>query len=294
MRRVPFFIVLICCALNLQAQPYFDIANIQYQYSPDEALYGHDKNHLAVGTFTAGANVPLKVNKKKDIFLINPSFEWWSLDFKEPVADDRDLCGAVLSLSYTKQWKNEKWKTLFMVINRLSGDFSEISANQWQPGGVLLVTYEKSQKLRLKLGVYYSAEFFGAFVLPLAGIDWRISDRLTLHGVVPRSMFLEYKITSKIYAGIDTKTIANTYRFQSLDPDDYIKISEYYFRVFADFYLAKQVVLNVEAGHSLLREYHERSEFRRMANLDSDLMVNDGLLVKAGIYYRFRLDESPR
>lgn len=276
--------------LNLSAQPFIDIVNIHYQKSPEAALYGKDKNPFSTDYFVANFNLPLKAFKR-DRLIINPVFEWNHLGFGNQEYLNTDLYGLTMALSYVKQWKNDKWKTVFVSINRISSDLNKITIKHYQPGGALITIYERSKKVRYKLGVYYNSEFFGAYVLPLLGIEWSISDRLILHGLVPRNLVLEWRITPSLYAGINWRAITNSYRYRSEHTSDYFKIEENQVRLFADIYLTRHLVLNFETGHTFLREYNQRSELNRIVGLDSDLQLNEGLLFKAGIFYRIRLDD---
>ena len=152
-------------------QPYLDIAGVSWQYSPDAAMYGKNKNHLTSHYVQGSLNLPIKLFKK-DVLMISPQFEWNSLDFRVRDAGRLDLYGATLVLSYMKTWKNPKWKTAFASINRISSDLRDVSMKHYQPGGAVLMIYERSDNIKYKLGAYYNAEFFGAFVLPLVGFDW--------------------------------------------------------------------------------------------------------------------------
>jgi len=285
--RPLLFSAFLCFCLKLHAQPYFDPAAIQYQLSPDRAVTGEDKTPISVHYLQANVNIPLKI-VKEDKLLINPFFEMWKLDFKNSVSQDIRLYGAVLALTYLKQWKNPNWKTAFVGIARLSSDFREINMGHFQPGAAFLVIHKRSEKFTFKFGAFYSAEFFGAYVLPLIGTDWKISKRLVLHGVVPRNLTLEYKIAPWLYVGPEWRGITNSYRMVGFE-NDYFKVEENQVRIFGDFYVAKHVVLNFAVGHTFLREFNKRGEVQKMSGLDSDLEINEGILFKAGIYYRIRL-----
>lgn len=291
MKKIVTGIIFFIYSFGLSAQPFFDVTSVYYQHSPDAALFGKDKNPFATDYFLANVNLPVNINKK-DRFLINPVFEWSRLNFIQREYLNVDLYGITLALTYMKQWKNEKWKTAFISVNRISSDLYKINMKHYQPGAAVLMIYERSKKIKYKLGVYYNAEFFGAYVIPLVGIDWKINNRFTLHGLVPRNLVLEYRIAPSFYTGINWKAITASYRFQSENTSDYFKIEENQIKLFADFYLTKHLVLNLEAGHTFFRKYNKRSEIQRQAGIDSDLQVNEGLLFKAGIYYRIRLDES--
>ncbi len=272
------------------SQPYLDIAAVSWQYSPDAAIYGKSKNHLASHYIQGGFNLPIKLFKK-DVLMISPQFEWNSLDFRASDAGQLDLYGATLVLTYLKAWKNPKWKTAFASVNRISSDLRDISMKHYQPGGAVLMIYERSDKIKYKLGAYYNAEFFGAFVLPLVGFDWKISNSLILYGIIPRGLVLEYRFTPHFYAGVNWKAITNTYRYKTTDPGDYFKLEESQFRLFADLYFTKHLVLNIEAGHTFLRNFRERSNWSRVSGTGPDRDVNEGLLFKAAFHYRFRLDD---
>ena len=88
-------------------------------------------------------------------------------------------------------------------------------------GGVLLAGYTKNTNLKYKFGVYVNNEFFGVFVMPLAGIDWRINDRNNLFGILPGRLTFELKLNNNFYAGANFRAITNSYR---LDNGNYLQI----------------------------------------------------------------------
>lgn len=148
-----------------------------------------------------------------------------------------------------------------------------------------MAVYKKRENLKYKLGVYYNREFFGTFILPLLGIDWNINDRTNLFGILPGNMTLEYKINSSLYGGINFKSITNSFRFDGLT---FLKVSDNYLKLFLDYYLIKKIVISFEAGRSILRKYSIGHENEPLIRID----LNDGLLLKAGLAYRIRLNEN--
>jgi hypothetical protein len=66
-----------------------------------------------------------------------------------------------------------------------------------QAGGAVLLTYKKHPDLKYKFGLFYNREFFGNFFVPLAGIDWKINNRLQLFGVLPGNLVLERKVSRR-------------------------------------------------------------------------------------------------
>ncbi len=151
-----------------------------------------------------------------------------------------------------------------------------------QTGGAFVQSVRVSNKVKLKAGLYYNREFFGDFVLPLAGIEWRMNNRMWMYGLLPNSMRMEYKISKELYTGIAFKSITNSFRYK--DEPGYFKWQDNHAGIFTDWYLPGKFVLSAEAGHTLFRKLSNRSR----DNFHS--FKQDGVIFKVGIYYRIRLD----
>jgi hypothetical protein len=267
----------------LSAQPYFDIANIHYINSPEKKLFDSQDNPSDINYISVQIGLPFKL--KEDVLILNPFFERYQLKLQPGTNNTQALNSFGLPVTFLKQWKNPKWKTGFAFIPRLNGDFYKIVGSGYQFGGAVLAIYKKKENLKYKFGVYYNREFFGPFILPLLGIDWNVNERINLFGVLPGNMVLEYRFCSVLFGGINFKSITNSYRFNGLS---YLKVSDNYLKLFLDCYLVKNIVINLEAGHSVLRKY-------TTGNTDKLFVQNkfeDGLLLKAGLSYRIRLAEK--
>src|SRR4030095_3482775 len=59
--------------LVMSAQPYLDIARLNYTYSPLKGL-NEKKSPLQSNFFTADVTLPIEIKKGGDAFLINPFF----------------------------------------------------------------------------------------------------------------------------------------------------------------------------------------------------------------------------
>ena len=288
MRATRTIILVFCLSLtvlNLTAQPFFDMLNIYGQWSGPTIDNAKDSTTFESKFFSADLSVPLRF--KKDILLINPSYS--NLSAKPEFSKTIDMQSLLLSLIYVKQWKNEKAKTSFVLISRANNDPAlKIQNNSAQLGGAILQTYIRSEKLKYKFGAYYNSEFFGPFILPLAGIDWNVSDRLNIFGVLPGSMNLEYILSKRIHAGIAFRSITNSYRFAN---DTFIRINDNHLKLVMDYYFLKKHVLLFEAGHSVLRKYKPGLRTDGKTNY-KDLRVNDGYLIKIGYAFRFRIENK--
>jgi hypothetical protein len=280
-------LVLAFCILSLMrnasAQPYFDVLNIHYLNSPEERIISSKENPSAINYFSSQIGLPFKM--KEDILVLNPFYEHYRLMLQPDETTIETLRSVGLPVTFLKQWKKPAWKTAFVFIPRINSGLKDIQSKDFQYGGALLFSYKKKENLKYKFGLYYNSEFFGPFIIPLLGIDWNINERINLFGVLPGNLALEYKFCASLYGGINFKSITNSYRFDGLS---YLKISDNYLKLFLDYYLVKKCVVTIEAGHSVLRKYET-------GNTPDSFIANhfgDGLLLKAGLSYRMRLDQK--
>lgn len=278
------FVLFLFAAMDIFAQPYFDIVNIYYRQSPGKSLYHTGENRLKTELVSVNLQAAFKV--KKDYIVVNPFCDYYNLRFSN--GQQQEMYGLGIALTWLKQWKNEKWSTAFIAIPRLNSEMQMVNRNDYQLGGAVLGIYKKNETLAYKFGVYYNAEYFGPFVVPLVGIEWSPSNRLKVFGILPNQFNVEYKFNKHFYVGTELSFMTNTYRYEN---DSFLRIDDNHLRIYADVYFTKNIVLTLEAGQSAFRRY--RIGYRTNGPPTySNLNVDDGLLFRAGIAYRLRLDEK--
>ncbi len=266
------------------AQPFIDIISVSGMHSRGFEKPDSDSSFRGTDYLSAELSLPFKI--KKDILAISPS--WTELNIHSVNTNDLKIRSVSIPLAYVRQWKNENQKTNFVFIIRSNQSEKAGAGNSaFQFGGAVIHTIKKSENLKFKLGAYYNSEFFGPFILPLAGIDWTINDRLNLYGVLPGSMNLEYFINKRFSTGINFRSYTASYR---LGNDHFIRINDNHLKVLMDFYLFPKHILSLEAGHSALRKY--RTGIRADGkNVYVGTMLTDGYLIKFSYSYRIRFKE---
>jgi hypothetical protein len=279
MMKILFFLFIF--PLFLRAQPFLDVVSAYYQYSAaDKPVHN---NTLYTELASVALTIPLKIDS--DYFVISPVYENFTVIFPLTFVD-RQFHAGYVPLTWLHRW-NTRWKTAFVFIPRVSSALNEgISGDDMQYGGAVLASYERKTTLKYKTGVYYNSEFFGPFFMPLLGIDWNISPRLNLFGVLPGSMNLEYKFNKSVHGGVIFRSITNSYRTFGYN---YIRVNDNHLKLFMDFYLAKSHAISIEAGHTILRKYV--SGFRKQGDeMNYSMNVTDGLLFRVGYSLRIRTD----
>ena len=276
--RTILLAIFLVFALQAFAQSYVDPFHIRYTYAlKSPSASGTPFSHLYIGP-----DLPLKL-RNNSYFVISPIYEQWNIDSTSAKSWLPGVHGLALALSAVIPLDKDHWTLTASAIPRLNGE--ELNFDDcFQLGSVLLATYKKKQNLKYKFGVYANKEFFGLFIIPVAGIDWRIDERNYLFGVLPGRLTYEHRLNSHFYTGGTFRAITNSYR---LNNDHYLRIDDNQLSAYLDCYLAKRFVVTGEAGYGILRKLRSGSGFNK--NYQVDYQWGDGVFVKLALSYRVRL-----
>lgn len=303
---LPFLSIIFIAAYSAVSQPFVDIVNVQYQRFPDAPYIDDSNTKLTVGQVTGNLFLPLQL-KNNDVIILGGSFDKFTFKHSSDSVDGSNLYAISLQLGGIKQW-NEKWSTLMLVIPRISSDFVEISQKHYQLGGAVLFTYTKSKTLKYKFGLYYNREFFGNFFMPLAGFEWKASERLNIFGVLPGNMNIEYKLNKNLYAGISYKSITTSYRLSDSTDTYYVREGDRFWghwqlKGYFNFYPVKNVVLFSEFGTTFWRSYeiykngreNKKTPITGPESFNSVYrLFKNGIFFNVGIAFRVRLDQEQK
>ena len=275
-------LVILLISDQVMSQPYLDLVQAAYQNSP-----GNDPESFA--HFRAQVNMPI-VLKDSGIFLINPIWEerWIRIN---PQSDQQHLRGFITWLTYTR-FIAPKWEMTAAFIPRWNGEPDIQFSKGFQAGVALLMMYHKNANLTYKLGLYYNREFWGNFFIPLLGIDWTINKKQRIFGILPGYLTYENRLSKTISWGGNFRTFTNSYRLKTntASTANFTRIDDNQLGAYADFYLTRKIVLNAEAGYSILRKirtgYNKTSEDQY-----NTLSSNSAPYFRVALQYRLRLDK---
>ena len=265
------------------SQPYLDLGQAVFQTSPggDPKTFTH---------FRAQANLPI-IAKDSSTFLINPIWEERWIQINEQSAE-MHLRGFITWLTYDRNLSG-KWSAMFAFVPRWNGETSIQFSEGFQAGGAALLTYKKNPGLQFKFGLYYNSEFWGNFFMPLLGLDWTINKKQRLFGILPGYFTYEYRISKTISWGGNFRTFTNSYK---LGPDlsssvaNFVRIDDNQMGAYADVYLMPKIVLNAEAGYSILRKV--RTGYGKTSNEEYSILSNNSApYFRLTLQYRIRLDK---
>jgi hypothetical protein len=178
-----------------------------------------------------------------------------------------------------------------MVIPKVASDLKDNISKDSQLGGTLLFTYAFSDSLKVKFGLFYNREAFGNFFVPLAGIDWKATERLSFYGILPNNMRMEVKCSDKFYVGLGFKNYKRSYRLSMDFNNDFITVKETQAKFFVDFYTKVKIVLFADVAYMLKYDLAEHTDADPKGVPVNNLIyapLNNNFLFTFGVAYRMR------
>jgi hypothetical protein len=155
--------------------------------------------------------------------------------------------------------------------------------NTFQFGAATFANFVRKPLQKFRFGVYANKEFFGLFVMPLLGADWRLDEKNYIFGLLPGRLTWEHMWSRKLYGGATFRAITNSYRLSS---GQFLRLQDNQVSLFLDYYPAKPVVLTLEPGYGLFRKVRTGINNR---NYITNSDWGDGPFIKLNASYRIRL-----
>ncbi|WP_183575777.1 DUF6268 family outer membrane beta-barrel protein [Mucilaginibacter sp. X5P1] len=116
------------------------------------------------------------------------------------------------------------------------------------------IGFRPSQSFKYGITLAYTSNYSGKFLLPIPDIDWAISNKLSLTGVIPVRASLKYKLSEIQSLGITAAVNGSMYRLNEGAEEQYIHLQQNSAGLIYDIKLARRWKLNVIAGHTFMQK----------------------------------------
>lgn len=292
MRKGLFFLFIVFNGMCCIAQPYVDILNVRTIQSPDQGFIRRSHHKNSFEYFNASLTMPIRFKKTGGALIISPYVENWQVNLPDRnklaslIVEREQFFPTGIGLPVTILTPIKRSKILLNTTMILRSNAEKISLpGSFQAGGFVVLNYKINPKLTLKGGLYYNREAFGNFFMPIAGLEYKIDSSFQIWGALPGSLFIEKRLKKRWYAGVTFKAVNNSYQ---LFNGRYIQFNDNQLSLFSDFYFTKNLVLNLEAGHSLFRRIRLGNS-GKIKQYVYEEKINDNLLFRVSAIYRIRL-----
>ena len=301
MKYISPLLLLMICLHTAYPQPFVNVAQIGYSIQPGYSLEERSEKARFLES-NVELNFPVLL-KNQDVILLNASRRTVNiegLDAQNPSKNAafpgepyETLTGR---LGYRKQWTERIHSTL-LVQYRRSGNLMEGVANASQWGGVAIMERKKSDRLSLRVGAYYNQEFFGPFLVPIIGFDYKLSDTWYAYANLPISGTIDHTLNPKFHLGLTYTGIVSSFQLSPAFSNTYIHTSSTDVTLYGEVYLSPQIVLQGKIGRAIgryFRQYETGDEVKLMVSAlgfgDDRLQLNqevgDGWIAELRLIFR--------
>ncbi len=294
--RLILFSLLALFADKSFSQPFVDVVSFNCQtFSStykDNPKLGNKTDDYFLNFFLP------KEFKNGNLLLIKLNSEMLNSSISSDFSNTAKLYNVCIPIGFQFLSENKKWKTLVIGIPKIASDLKEaVNKYDFQYGGIFLENYVHSEKLKIKAGLYYNKEAFGNFFMPLVGIDWKASERLSFYGVMPSNYKAEYAfVKNKLYAGLNFKSLTRSFRLSKTQNFDYVRYNEMQLKLFVDCFAYKKILIFGEIGYSIGKnpwQYTCSTNDETLRNLVYTPLKSCPVF-NIGIAYRIRMDLEPQ
>jgi len=200
MKKYIAFLIFINIPFFSFSQEYIDLFTINYGKTGDTSYKNHSEN-TTITTFETDFTLPVVLNKKYTV-ITGGDFSSNTLQLFP------DSNYSHLYLTRLKAGINishaERWSGNYILLPKLSSDYTNISSEDLYIGGVFMLKYKKSPNLSYKFGLYASTEAFGLFICPVIGLYYHSpNSRFEMKMSMPFDADLNYDLSSKTKIGFN-------------------------------------------------------------------------------------------
>jgi hypothetical protein len=194
------------------------------------------------------------VLNEKSTLLTGIRGNFWKVKYKPEQVWPENYYSTGLTIGYNHKF-SIKQSFLFILIPRLNSDYRTINTSALQLGFYTTYSSRTSEKFLWKVGLYFNTEFFGPFVVPLFGLDWDVTPKLSIIGDLPIHAKIDYNTGAKFSTGVGYVALVSSYRLTGEFNDAYTSRFAIEPYAFGEVRIFQKLYFNAKFGYTLGRKY---------------------------------------
>ncbi len=224
-------------------------------------------------------------------------------DLESPpnVAHPVDLHSIIMQTGLVHRM-NEDHALILLFVPRLMGDFDRIDSESFQFGGIALYEKRYHKSLTMRFGASFNQELFGPFVVPLVYLNWQLSDKWQIVGLLPVYGKLNRSVNNDLTVGLHYFGLVTTYRLgHESYANDYMERRSIDLSLFARRRLAGNIHFEIRMGFALGRDYQQYDENDKVdfalplvnfgdERVQKNISFNGGPFVRGQLVYNLPLE----
>ena len=263
---------------SLFSQSYFEPLQVRHTNAFKNNQYGTSIFKIS----EISSELPIRI-KNNNYLLISPFYSNNQINLEDTDFQSSTIQSLRLPMGLSTPIGESKWSLTLLTMLSWNGE-KLFTDDSFQFGTIVFTTFSKKANKKIRFGVYANKEFFGWFVIPLAGLNWQINDSNSIFGLLPGRLTFEHKWNSKLYGGLTFRAPMNSYR---INDQQYITLYDNQLSLFLDYYLTKPICITIEPGWSLFRKI--RTSTIENNNKINETIKIDGAFIKLCAAYRLKI-----
>ena len=262
MLRTAFILTLLIFAISLHGQDRgtIDILSLSGRYGlPQEYKDTYEGKATETGmlnALTAGFKLVGKTG-----FAINVNHFYFHVEdeaeMPDGIASPINIHGIIIRTGIVQNFNNGGEMRLF-VAPRLMSDFQNLDGNSMQWGGLASYQNDINENLNLGFGAMLNGELFGPYLVPLFLLNWQVSDRWFLEGMIPVTFKAHYRVNKGLDVGFNHFGLITTYYLGDEEyAGDYMERQSIDLSLFARQRIYKMIFVEGMIGRTFGRGYKQ-------------------------------------
>jgi len=253
-----FTSALIFLSLSILAQNRFDVFYVGGNYNFIESTKANPNQNYD-GFLMSNLSVPI-ILKDSSIWFTSIDYQYFSTNNEflpttpNPVKQFH-LNGIMLRTGYIYRF-NSKQSLQMLFVPRYMTDFNANFSNSLQLGGMLMYEKVKNKDYTWRVGLIYNNEFFGTYLVPIFYLDWNMTSKIKVKGLLPVYGKIYMQPSEKVDVGLHFIGLTTSHRIYEPGYENYyVERKTIDISAFGNFHLFDNVFTEIRAGYSISRDY---------------------------------------
>jgi len=279
------------------AQKKYTIASLSYMGSWN-ANYTNPDVSSDPGYLALNISLPIVLNEQTAI-VTGIRGNNWTLAYTPEQIWPTSYYSLGLNLGINHKFSDKK-SLLFVALPKMNSDYKEIDSEAFQLGFLTTYSVRKNENFLWKVGMYYNNEFFGAFLVPIYGLDWDLNEKLNISGDLPIYGKINYRAKEGISMGFGYIALVSSYRLTGEFDNAYTSRFAIEPYLFSEAKLFKNTYVNAKAGYAVSRKYpvYDKADkidwqlsFIKFGDDRTQLnpVIENGLFFELGLAYKINI-----
>lgn len=152
-----------------------------------------------------------------------------------------------------------------LLVPRLMSNLRNVDLGHVQLGGIGLFEKRYSTTFLARYGLMYNRDLFGHMFVPLIFLDWKVSEKWSVNGMLPITCKVNYQASEKLGVGFSLFGLITSYQLgEAVINGDYIERKSVDLSLYSRYRLAGKVHLEGRFGYAMGRSYRQFAQGEEM------------------------------